>query len=241
MVRAWPAATLLLLALATSGTAAPLPGVGPVDGRVRVDTASLPWSAVARLQIPGVSRCTAVLVGRRTALTAAHCLWERRVGHFAPASSIHILSRYAAGRFAAHTLAASYRVATGFDPSRPDADRGADIAVVTLSEPFDGDVLPLAVAPAPGAPAMLGGYNQDRAEVIAADTACHIVATSPALLVHDCGGTRGTSGGPLLVRGPDGGWRLAGIQVAAFAGHGGGVAVAASALQTAMSQSGGAP
>ena len=63
---------------------------------------------------------------------------------------------------------------------------------------------------------MLGGYNQDRAEVIEADTACHVVTAGPALLVHDCAGTRGTSGGPVLMRGPDGVWRVAGMQVGAL-------------------------
>jgi protease YdgD len=229
------AAALLLSA------GAPLPGLGPGDGRVRIDPAAWPWTAVARLQIPGVSRCTAVLIGPTKALTAAHCLWERRLGHFAPADTIHVLSRYTAGGFAGHTVAASYQVSPGFNPTRPDADRAADVAVVTLAEPLGGGVLALAAAPPPGAPAMLGGYNQDRAEVIEADTACHVVAVRSALLVHDCAGTRGTSGAPLLVRGPDGAWRVAGLQVAAFTGHSGGVAVAASVLQDALDHPGRAP
>jgi protease YdgD len=237
VARGWIACAVLLL-----GAASPLPGLGEADGRVRVDGATAPWTAVARLQVPGVSRCTAVLVGPRTALTAAHCLWERRLGHFAPPDSVHVLARYTAGSFSAHTIAAAYRISAGFDPLRPDADRAADVAVVTLTETLGDDVLPLATAaPLPGTTAMLGGYNQDRAEVIDADTACHIVSAGPTLLVHDCAGTRGTSGGPLLVRGADGAWRVAGLQVGAFAGRSGGVAVAASVLQDALDHRGPAP
>ncbi len=233
--------TLLALSLLLVG-AAPLPGVGPDAARHGVDINAPPWSALARLQIPGVSRCTAVLVAPRTALTAAHCLWERRLGHWTPAASIHLLSRYAAGGFAAHALAAKYRIGPGFDPLAASPNRAADIAVVTLAAPLGGTPLALAAAPpAPGTPAMLGGYNQDRAEVIDADTACHITGRGPGLLLHDCAGTRGTSGGPLLTRDASGTWRLAGLQVAAFGGRSGGVAVAASVLQDMLEHNGLAP
>lgn len=222
--------------------AAPLPGVGPDDARARVDGATPPWSSVARLQIAGVSRCTAVLVAPRVALTAAHCLWERRLGHFAPPGLVHVLWRYADGAFAAHTLAVRYRIAPGYDPSNAGGNRAADVAAVVLAEPLGREPLPLAAAaPVAGTPAMLGGYNQDRAEILAADTACRIVGRSPDLLAHDCNGTRGTSGGPLLVRGRDGTWALAGLQVAALSGRAGGVAVAASVLQDVLNSLGPVP
>jgi len=234
------AVLLALLLIATPGRAQ-LPGIGPADGRVRVDAGAMPWAAVARLQIAGVSRCTAVLVAPSTALTAAHCLWDRRLGRFAGAGRIHVLSRYAGGQFAAHTVATAYRVAPGFDPRRPGSDRGADVAVVTLARPLGNDVLALVAAPPPGTAAMLGGYNQDRAEVIAADAACHIVASGRLLVVHDCDATRGTSGAPLLVRGADGAWRLAGLQVGAFSAHAGGVAVAGDVLMGLLDHPGPAP
>jgi protease YdgD len=64
---------------------------------------------------------------------------------------------------------------------------------------------------------MLGGYQQDRPETLLADTECRALglsrrdAASPPMLLHDCAGTRGASGAPLLARGADGGWRVAGI------------------------------
>jgi protease YdgD len=230
--RPFHALTLAALLLLGAGPP-PLPGVGPADGRVVVNADAAPWNAVARLQIPGVSRCTAVFVGPRTVLTAAHCLWNIRLHRFVPPGQVHVLSGYAYERFLGHSVAASYRLFAGFDPFHRDATRGRDVAVVTLSTALamPGGWLGFAAAPPPGTPAILGGYNQDRAEVIEADLRCRIIGEAGALLEHDCAGTRGTSGAALLVRGPDGTWRIAGLQVGAFADRGGGVAVPAPILQ----------
>jgi protease YdgD len=219
-------ASLLLLAAA----APVLPGIGAGDGRVTLDAAAAPWRSLARLQIPGETRCTAVLVGPRTALTAAHCLWGRRLGHYLPPGSVHVLSGYAAGSFARHTVAASYRLAVP-TPAGPETD----FAVVTLENPIGEAPLPLADAdPPPGAAVALGGYNQDRSEVIEADLHCHVVAALPGRLAHDCAGTHGTSGAPLLARAANGAWRVVGLQVAGFSEHEGGIAVPASRLREAL-------
>ncbi len=221
--RRMAAAATVAAALAIGTAAAPggLPGIGAADPRAPVDGATLPWSALARLQVPGVSRCTAVLLSPGMALTAAHCLYSARLGHFVPASSVHVLSRYASGGFAEHRLAASIRIADGYDPRRPDATRGHDAALLELAGTMDAGSLALAGAdPAPGTTAMLGGYSQDRAEIITADRDCHVARRDGALL-HDCTATRGTSGAPVVVR-EDGAWRIAGLAVgAAIHGQGG--------------------
>ena len=87
---------------------------------------------------------------------------------------------------------------------------------------------------------MLGGYGQDRAERIAVDLSCKLLgygagADGRILLVHDCAGTRGTSGGPLLVEAP-GGWRVAGVQVAGNKNDVGGFAVPAAAIRALLAQ-----
>jgi len=226
-------AALLLAggALAATPERSPvLPGMGGADPRQRVDAGQLPWRAVARLQVPGITRCTAVLLAPRLAVTAAHCLWSRRLGGWVPAGSVHLLIGYAAGGFSAHLLAQNYRIAPGYNPADVDASRGADLALVSLAGPA-ADVLALAEGtPRPGTAAVLGGYNQDRAEVIEADTNCAVTGMARdrrggALLVHDCSATRGTSGGPLLIRDGAGRLVLAGVQVAARDARAGGVAV----------------
>jgi protease YdgD len=65
--------------------------------------------------------------------------------------------------------------------------------------------LPMAAEPPPSGEAIaVAGYNQDRAEVLMADRACHITGAAMVegkpLIADDCDATRGTSGGLLLVR-----------------------------------------
>lgn len=228
MRRALLVSLLLLLAAA----APVLPGVGGSRDRVLVDASTAPWRSLARFQIPGNSRCTAVLIGPRTVLTAAHCLWNPRRHFYMPPGTMHALAGYAFGEFAHHALAESYRLGAP-QPTGPESD----FAIVTLAAPIGDAPLPLAETDPPvGTPVALGGYNRDRNEVIEADLHCMIVAVFPGRLVHNCAGTYGTSGAPLLARGADGAWRIVGLQVAAFAEHAGGIAVPASRLRQALSQ-----
>ncbi len=212
-----------------------LPGLGAQEMRGRIDPAAFPWSAVVRVQIPGVSRCTGFAVAPTLIVTAAHCLYGRRLGGMVPAPAVHVLSGYEGGFFARHETARGYRVAAGFVPQAPDS-WGVDAAVLTLSAPITASVL--ALAPTyPGQAAMLGGYSQDYSEVILADKDCRVMEdlddAGRHVLHHDCEGTHGTSGAPLLVRTARG-WAAAGMQVAAENGAAGGIAVPEETLQTLL-------
>jgi hypothetical protein len=112
--------------------------------------------------------------------------WVGWLGGWVPPGSVHLLTGYSAGGFTAHIVASGYRVAPGYDP---DGTRGADLALLTLAASAEA-VMPLADdAPAPDT--AVGGYNQDRAEIIEADAHCRVIGRS--LLVRDCSATRGTS------------------------------------------------
>ena len=201
----------------------------------------MPWAALARLQIPGVSRCTAFLVAPQTAVTAAHCLYGRRLGHFVPPGSVHILTGYDRGRFVRHEVAQSYTLAPGYDPQSGPSARALDLAILHFAAPLalPGQTLSLLDGPVPpGAALALGGYGQDRAEALLADTACTAQGTAgagaAAMLVHDCEGTLGTSGAPLLARDAAGAWGVAGVQATGRANGAGGTAIPASAVRVLL-------
>ena len=226
------------MVLGTTAAADELPGLGPWDNRVRIDPREMPWPAVARLQIPGVSRCTAVLVAPQVAVTAAHCLYGRRLGRFVPPDSVNVLFGYDAGKFARHVRAVSYAIMPGFNP-QSQFGGGADLALIRFARPVGDRVVPLAEDAGAGVTVMLGGYGQDRAEVVMADPACTTRGLSAGqdgrpMLVHNCNGTRGTSGGPVFSRLPDGTWALVGIQVASNTHGVGGAAVPVAAVRALL-------
>jgi protease YdgD len=224
------------LALLASATAA---AQSAARERVRVDPGAAPWRSVGKLQaVAGGLRetCTAALVGPDTVATAAHCLYNLRTRRPFLPSSVHFLLGLEGARFASATLARSFSISPAYDPASEGATRGSDWALVVLDAPLDR-ALVLALAPAPPAPGtrvMVGGYGQDKANVLTADLACQVVglrhdARGERMLVHDCASVHGISGAPLLVRG-EAGWAVVGINVAAARTGAGGLAVLVEAL-----------
>ena len=216
---------LIVALLPFAAAAQGLPGLGHHDPRVVADIAAPPWNAVVRLQIGGFGLCTAVMVAPDIALTAAHCLYSARSGHFMPAEALHVLTGYADGNFTGHSIVRRYRLASGYDPRQPEATRSADAAALTLVSPLipASLALPLA-APQAGQHVVLPGYNQDRAQRLQIDPDCEVLGFGQLLLRHSCTGTKGGSGGPLLRHDPDG-WKIIGLQSGAYPRDAGGVAV----------------
>lgn len=207
---------------AASALSAGLPGVGADDRREPVDVGSAPWRSVVKVQSGGGQRCTGALISADTVLTAAHCLWNPRTRRLLPPSSHHVLFGYERGDFAEHRVVTAYRTVPewhGPDGSPPGL--ASDWALLTLSAPAITRVPPLPLAahvPVPGQSLKLGGFNRDRGHLLIADQNCRVTGElrlNPAthLLRHDCEGTLGTSGAPVLAEGP-GGWEIVGVNVA---------------------------
>jgi protease YdgD len=212
-----------------------LPGLGAHDPRGRLDPDKAPWRAVGKLQAVALNfrmLCTGTLVGLSTVLTAAHCVYNPRTGrNFAP-GSLHFLIGYDASRYAEHAIGIKLETGPGYDPIRPYQTRGSDWALIWLDTKLGSAdrVLPMiSEPPEVGSTIMLGGYQQDHPLVLMADTECRIVgratdAGGRLLLQHNCTGTRGDSGAPLLIE-KGGKWYTAGVDVAAELGVASGLAV----------------
>lgn len=185
------------------------------DDRILVDATRAPWNAIGQIEGDAGS-CTATLVGRRTVLTAAHCLTNDGVNTVLP-------DRFIAGLNLGEHLGISNVVAAEISPdyaTRPAGiglgeGNGVDWGIVTLGKPL-GDVvgwLPVHVLTEDemgliGVAGLLvaqAGYSWDTGDNLSGHIGCRVIrAYGDNTIMHECDTTHGDSGSPFLLSRDDG-------------------------------------
>lgn len=187
------------------------PGIIGGDNRVVIEADDRRWHAVGRLNRETGGFCTAVLIGPKEALTAAHCLWDQLRRRWVDPESLHFVPGYRRGTYLGHARVARYRVAEGItinEQGHPESllDDWA-VLELTLDLAAGAGIEPMTLAERTERPALAGraiasgGYSRDRPHLPVKVQPCRAlgVIESGRLLLHDCDSRAGSSGSPIVV------------------------------------------
>lgn len=162
--------------------------------------AGSPASAVARLNNGTGRYCSAVLIARDIAVTAAHCLYNFRTHRWVTAEAIHLLFGFNRGEYKFHSRAKTY-LPGGFDPQRTQETGSSDWALIRLEEnaPAEFAILPQAGAAAEASEGFRAfGFASPRQYLLQQLTGCDVLGERSGYLLSKCPGVHGMSGGPLI-------------------------------------------
>ena len=206
-----------------AGTAGNGNTAGP---RIEVNAMEYPWSAIGRLNAGGRGHCTGFLIGERTVLTAAHCLYDPIEGRWRGPGEMHFIAGYQREAYILHSPVRSYERDLRFTMAAGATEENAvvDWAVLELAAPIGRQAGWLGlrslnealIARVRRGEARLiqAGYPRDRSHIMSANLDCAILGFfhEGAGILHSCPVAKGDSGSPLLTF-ADGEIGVAGIHV----------------------------
>ncbi len=218
------AARRLILLAALVATAAPVCAeqqrVATLDvpqGEV-VEAKAYPWQAIGKLNNGVGGACTAVLISKDYALTAAHCVFFKNTGRYLPAQSFHLVLGYENQQFRDHLRIAAYYVPPGYEPQRPYETLANDWALLAIEKEATAHPLFMSQIGNTGQTSLMtGGYSHLTPYAMTADRDCRFIGRSrdKKFLFDTCRAPAGYSGSPVLVAGSDKrSFFVAGIHVA---------------------------
>jgi V8-like Glu-specific endopeptidase len=170
------------------------------------DAQATRWRGVALLYVNGKNVCSAELISKTEATTAAHCVYSRKTAVYTPAAIMELVFEQRNGRRAAVRGVRSVAVLPGFTAPGPRTALSTmpwDIALLEL----DAAVLPetvqpfqLADWPDPAATYVdIVGYERPVPEYPKMRQGCRVIESSMGVAAAACAVVGGISGAPVAL------------------------------------------
>ncbi len=158
------------------------------DNRQEITSSQYPWRTIGKID----SGCTATLVWKNLAVTAAHCVVEdgklKYLGYFRP--------NYMNGS----SQDSSWITRVTWGTGTPEINRAADWAILELADNLGDRYGWMGTDSSPRHYVATAGYSEDfqGGQTAGVHVDCNFTDKSGAFWLHNCDTARGSSGGPMF-------------------------------------------